>query len=152
VAQCRRAAVLLLLAGSLSHWLAAQACSSAATSQSRACGLWCWAGWALPHSPGRLDLAPRWRSGGGGLAGRDFGSRTPTRSRVGTSAVVRRRGAGQCGRWLGRQCGRWLGRQCSSDRWLGRQDGSSTPYADEEQDKSFLLSGEDACGGWWLLA
>ena len=33
-----------------------------------------------------------------------------------------------------------------------RQDDSSTPYADEEQDMSFLLSGEAACGGWWLLA
>jgi hypothetical protein len=33
-----------------------------------------------------------------------------------------------------------------------RQDGSSTLYADEEQDRSFLLSGEDVCGGWWLLA
>jgi hypothetical protein len=43
-------------------------------------------------------------------------------------------------------------RQRQVARAAVRQDGSSTSYADEEQDKSFLLSGKDACGGWWLLA
>jgi hypothetical protein len=82
--------------------------------------------------------------------------------REGTSAVVRRRGAGSALRQLyadkeqGSAAGGWGCSAAATGGWggsaAGRQDGSSTPYADEEQDRSFLLSGEDACGGWWLLA
>jgi hypothetical protein len=97
----------------------------------------------LTWSPrSRSSLAEwRWRTGGKGLRqsytdeeqGRHFGSRTPTRSRavrqVAGAAVRQRQVAGAA----------------------VRQDGSSTSYADEEQDRSFLVSGEDACGDWWLL-